>query len=93
MFVFLFFAGFLRRNFKNGLHVAGNAELVILHSEGLSQRQACLDFHRTNPINPTPQHGAAYSLIEGRGSSVSIVSDYGLDDRGSIPGRGRGFFF
>jgi hypothetical protein len=27
------------------------------------------------------------------GSSVSIVSDYGLDDRGSIPDRGRGFFF
>jgi hypothetical protein len=26
-----------------------------------------------------------------RGSSGSIVSDYGLDDRGSIPGRGRGF--
>jgi hypothetical protein len=28
-----------------------------------------------------------------RGSSVSIVSDYGLDDRRSIPDRGRGFFF
>jgi hypothetical protein len=27
-----------------------------------------------------------------RVSSGSIVSDYGLDDRGSIPGRGRGFF-
>jgi hypothetical protein len=26
-------------------------------------------------------------------SGGSIVSDYGLDDRGSIPGRGRGFFF
>jgi hypothetical protein len=26
-----------------------------------------------------------------RGSSGSIVSDYGLDDRGSIPDRGRGF--
>jgi hypothetical protein len=26
------------------------------------------------------------------GSSVSIVSDYGLDGRGSIPDRGRGFF-
>jgi hypothetical protein len=25
-------------------------------------------------------------------SSVSIVSDYGLDGRGSIPDRGRGFF-
>jgi hypothetical protein len=28
-----------------------------------------------------------------RGSSVSIVTDYELDDRGSIPDRGRGFFF
>jgi hypothetical protein len=27
------------------------------------------------------------------GSSGSIVSDYELDDRGSIPDRGRGFFF
>jgi hypothetical protein len=27
-----------------------------------------------------------------RSSSVSIVSDYGLDDRGSIPDRDRGFF-
>jgi hypothetical protein len=30
---------------------------------------------------------------ESRGSSGSIVSDYGLDDRGSIPSRGKGFFF
>jgi hypothetical protein len=27
------------------------------------------------------------------GNKFSIVSDYGLDDRGSIPDRGRGFFF
>jgi hypothetical protein len=27
-----------------------------------------------------------------RGSSVSIVSDYGLDDRGSIPDIGTRFF-
>jgi hypothetical protein len=27
------------------------------------------------------------------GSSVSIVSDNGLGERGSIPGRGKGFFF
>jgi hypothetical protein len=27
-----------------------------------------------------------------RGSSVSTVSDYGLDDRGLILGKGRGFF-
>jgi hypothetical protein len=32
-------------------------------------------------------------LIKSRGSSGSIVSEYGLDDRGSIPDGGRGFFF
>jgi hypothetical protein len=33
------------------------------------------------------------TIITGsRGSSVSVVHDYGLDDRGSIPDRGRGFF-
>jgi hypothetical protein len=32
-------------------------------------------------------------LNRSHGSSGSIVSDYGLDDRGSISGRGKGFFF
>jgi hypothetical protein len=32
-------------------------------------------------------------MLRSRGSSVSIVSDYGLDDRGSIPDRGSEFFF
>jgi hypothetical protein len=32
-------------------------------------------------------------FIRSRGSSVSIVSDYGLDSQGSIPDRSRGFFF
>jgi hypothetical protein len=31
--------------------------------------------------------------IRSWGSSASIVSDNRLDDRGSIPGRGKGFFF
>jgi hypothetical protein len=35
-------------------------------------------------------HTGTYQYI--RGSSVNIVSGYGLDDRGSIPGRGKGFF-
>jgi hypothetical protein len=38
--------------------------------------------------NTRPTHS-----IWSRGSSVSIVSDYGLDNQASIPGRGRGFFF
>jgi hypothetical protein len=33
------------------------------------------------------------AYIMSRGSSVSVVFDYGLDDRGSIPDRGREFFF
>jgi hypothetical protein len=33
------------------------------------------------------------TTLKNRGSSVSIVSDYRLDDRGSIPDIGRGFFF
>jgi hypothetical protein len=32
-------------------------------------------------------------MIENRGSSGSIVTNYGLDDRGSIPDGGREFFF
>jgi hypothetical protein len=34
--------------------------------------------------------GPPYQYRWSRGSSVSIVSYYGLDDRGSIPDRGRG---
>jgi hypothetical protein len=34
-----------------------------------------------------------YCVFRSRGSSGSTVSDYGLDDRGLIPGRGKGFFF
>jgi hypothetical protein len=34
-----------------------------------------------------------YADSESRGSSVGIVSDYELDDRVSIPDRGRVFFF
>jgi hypothetical protein len=32
------------------------------------------------------------AVIRSRVSSGSIVFDYELDDRGSIPGRGKGFF-
>jgi hypothetical protein len=37
----------------------------------------------------------AYIVItlRSQGCSVGVVSDDGLDDRGSIPNRGRGFFF
>jgi hypothetical protein len=32
------------------------------------------------------------AIVLRRGSSVTIVTDYGLDGRGSILDRGRGFF-
>jgi hypothetical protein len=37
-------------------------------------------------------NGVRIQLGDEPGSSVSIVSDYGLDGRVSIPDRGRGFF-
>jgi hypothetical protein len=43
--------------------------------------------------NPLLKHIACFNIRGSRGSSVSIVSDYGLDDQGSIPDRGRGFLF
>jgi hypothetical protein len=41
------------------------------------------------PTHSQPWHEMGVS----RGSSGSIVSDYGPNDRGSIPDRGREFFF
>jgi hypothetical protein len=34
----------------------------------------------------------SYVSTPSRGSSVSMVSDYGLGDQGLIPDRGKGFF-
>jgi hypothetical protein len=58
-------------------------------------------FKQTNPTFKVEQIGATSFLdveIQGavveaksRGSAGSIVSDYGMNDRGSIPDRGRGF--
>jgi hypothetical protein len=47
-------------------------------------------FSRVSPENTVSVH---VPLNKGEpGSSVSVVSDYGLDGRGLIPDRGRGFF-
>jgi hypothetical protein len=43
-------------------------------------------------IDYTKRYNCTYVLKWSRGSSVSIVSDYGLDDRGSISDRDTGFF-
>jgi hypothetical protein len=47
-----------------------------------------------NLISPIKFRVEAAATVpkKGRGSSVSIVSDYGLDGCGSIPDRGRGLF-
>jgi hypothetical protein len=49
------------------------------------------DSYKTNTY--TEQNAELLNLKMSRGSSVSIVTDCGLDDRGSTPGRGKGFFF
>jgi hypothetical protein len=58
--------------------------MVILSLPGkpkLLKQNACgTNFQKNLLIHPEP------------GTSGSIVSDYELDDRGSIPDRGRGFF-
>jgi hypothetical protein len=46
-----------------------------------------VSLHKNNKIK------FPFYYVRSRRSSGSIVSDYGLDDRGSIPDRGRGFFF
>jgi hypothetical protein len=43
--------------------------------------------------SPQGVANAPKRIVDAECSSVSIVSDYRLDDRGSIPDRGRGFFF
>jgi hypothetical protein len=50
----------------------------------------CFEGHSTT-IFPT-NISMYFLFLRSRGSSVSIMSDYGLDDRGSIPGRGKGYF-
>jgi hypothetical protein len=42
--------------------------------------------------NSPPFMVGGWKLIINWVSSVSVMSDYRLDDRGSIPGRGKGFF-
>jgi hypothetical protein len=63
------------------------------HNSSENDRSAWNALYHTT----TQQQPVTYENINGynmwsRGSSVSIVSDYGLDDRDSIPGRGKGFF-
>jgi hypothetical protein len=70
------------------------SEQSHLHSELESNYEIYFSLHGLRPLAATTQnHSEAKYDYRSRGSSVSIVSDYGLDDRGSIPDRGSGFFF
>jgi hypothetical protein len=73
-----------------------NSEFELRHSrrereggKGQGGRESgwvCIENWKKIPSN--------FDIIGGiRGSSANIVSDNGLDDRGSISNRGRGFFF
>jgi hypothetical protein len=60
-------------------------EKIIVHTE-----------NNIKTINIFCEQNAELLIVKAgdrsRVSSGSIVSDYGLDDRGSIPSRGKGFF-
>jgi hypothetical protein len=49
-----------------------------------------VDFITSDTFEPSLVKFVEYRVS--RGSPVSTVSNYGLDGRGSIPDRGRGFF-
>jgi hypothetical protein len=62
---------------------------VILHTTcSISYAFLMFPLHATCHASFIP----LYLIIRSWGSSVSIVSDYRLDDCGSISGRGKGFF-
>jgi hypothetical protein len=69
---------------------------LYTHSEAdwltRSRDSRCAEASKTQPpsfVSVTAK--PVYLKRRSRGSSVSIVSDYRLDDRGSIPDRSRGF--
>jgi hypothetical protein len=59
------------------------------HSRLILHSNTCLTEFKFRQVFVKHMHLFLYGS---RGSSVSIVSDYGLDDQGSIPDGGRGFF-
>jgi hypothetical protein len=68
----------------NRHHYIQNTRIYIFVSTYPTQGETCLSKKCTVIYPFTPKRS--------RGSSGSIVSDYGLDDRGSIPGRDKWFF-
>jgi hypothetical protein len=63
---------------------------MFLRNAGIYLRVYTASQPRTTTLS---ELSCVQSESRSRGSSVSIVSDYGLDDRDSIPDSGRGFFF
>jgi hypothetical protein len=69
------------------LHCGNSSPVCIKHEEKSECMHRCTRW--TFPI----LHFQFFLFSRSQGSSVSIVSDYGLKERSSIPDRGRGFFF
>jgi hypothetical protein len=85
------------------LHPPNNCTTVLKYfnnNDNYSNSMLLLCFVYVLPILVVWQHTTGQtrafttvnSLFCSQGSSISIVCDSGLDDRGSIPDRGRGFF-
>jgi hypothetical protein len=75
---------------KQFLRSFGTVKIASLLSESMlvsCEFQSCLS------VCLTRLNYGYHQYYRSRGSSVSIVSDYRLDDRGSISDRGRVFFF
>jgi hypothetical protein len=67
--------------------------LIFYHHQPLYKKIETLYFSIHAQYHVMYVFTTSYTSIWTRGSSGSTVSDYGLDDRGSIPDRDRGFFF
>jgi hypothetical protein len=75
--------------------VARNAHEAVVESGGRleSGGRFCVGAFGTNPILVAVKMFSHVIYFINGGSSGSIVSDYVLDDWGSIPDRDREFFF
>jgi hypothetical protein len=82
------------------IHVTCGHEIEKINKDGnviifhIPQNYGALNIHiDVIKFHDSILNDAFTTVVGSHGSSVSIVSGYGLDDWGSIPDRGRGFFF
>jgi hypothetical protein len=74
------------------LEISIRGEAKTYQMRNFTMKQPCpVNDNERVSHNHCPYSELAIEVCE-PGSSVSTVSDYGLDDRGSIFDRGRGFF-